>query len=54
MWIHITILIVLHYGDLTDKIIFIFNFRGKPDEVYNLGAQSHVGVSFVNQNIHLK
>lgn len=37
----------LHYGDLTDgsglrKILE----RVKPDEVYNLGAQSHVMVSF--------
>ena len=38
---------VLHYGDLTDslnltKIISMI----KPDEIYNLAAQSHVGVSF--------
>ena len=37
----------LHYGDLTDSS----NLQGlirriKPDEVYNLAAQSHVGVSF--------
>ncbi len=37
----------LHYGDLTDsgslcKLIY----RVQPDEVYNLGAQSHVKVSF--------
>ena len=37
----------LHYGDLADgsnlqKILF----KVKPDEVYNLGAQSHVRVSF--------
>lgn len=37
----------LHYGDLTDgeslrKIVE----KVKPDEVYNLGAQSHVKVSF--------
>ncbi len=37
----------LHYGDLTDsssiyRIIEIV----KPDEIYNLGAQSHVAVSF--------
>jgi len=37
----------LHYGDLTDScnLIGIFN-KVKPDEVYNLGAQSHVKVSF--------
>lgn len=37
----------LHYGDLTDaaslaKVISLC----RPDEIYNLGAQSHVGVSF--------
>ncbi len=37
----------LHYGDLTDGIGLrrIFS-ECKPDEVYNLGAQSHVRVSF--------
>ena len=37
----------LHYGDITDPIS-IFNLiqKIKPDEVYNLAAQSHVGVSF--------
>ena len=39
----------LHYGDLTDSnsIYNIIN-NVRPDEVYNLGAQSHVGVSFEN------
>jgi GDPmannose 4,6-dehydratase len=38
---------VLHYGDLTDSsnLTRILN-EIKPDEVYNLGAQSHVAVSF--------
>lgn len=38
---------VLHYGDLTDgsNLTRILN-EIKPDEVYNLGAQSHVAVSF--------
>lgn len=38
---------VLHYGDLTDtsNIIRIMQ-EVQPDEVYNLGAQSHVAVSF--------
>ena len=38
---------VLHYGDLTDatNLIRILQLV-KPDEVYNLGAQSHVQVSF--------
>jgi GDPmannose 4,6-dehydratase len=37
----------LHYGDLTDSsnLIRIVN-EVKPDEIYNLGAQSHVAVSF--------
>ncbi len=37
----------LHYGDLTDStnIIRIIG-KTKPDEIYNLGAQSHVAVSF--------
>jgi GDPmannose 4,6-dehydratase len=37
----------LHYGDLTDSsnLIRIMS-EVKPDEVYNLGAQSHVAVSF--------
>jgi GDPmannose 4,6-dehydratase len=37
----------LHYGDLTDGVSLsnlIHSIR--PNEVYNLGAQSHVGVSF--------
>ena len=39
----------LHYGDLTDSnsIYNIIN-KTRPDEIYNLGAQSHVGVSFDN------
>lgn len=39
--------LTLHYGDLTDSsgIISLVN-RIRPDEVYNLGAQSHVAVSF--------
>jgi GDPmannose 4,6-dehydratase len=37
----------LHYGDLSDStnIIRILQ-QVQPDEIYNLGAQSHVGVSF--------
>ena len=39
--------LILHYGDLTDSsnLTRILN-EVKPDEVYNLGAQSHVAVSF--------
>ncbi len=38
---------ILHYGDLTDStnIIRIIQ-QVKPDEIYNLGAMSHVQVSF--------
>ena len=37
----------LHYGDLTDSINIIKLIQKiKPDEIYNLGAQSHVAVSF--------
>ena len=38
---------ILHYGDLTDStnILKIIE-QTKPDEIYNLGAQSHVAVSF--------
>ncbi|MDA8541784.1 GDP-mannose 4,6-dehydratase, partial [Gammaproteobacteria bacterium] len=37
----------MHYGDLTDSsnLTRIIN-EIEPDEIYNLGAQSHVGVSF--------
>ena len=37
----------LHYGDLTDATNMIELIqRLQPDEIYNLGAQSHVKVSF--------
>ena len=37
----------LHYGDLTDSLSVLKNIQIlQPDEIYNLGAQSHVGVSF--------
>lgn len=39
--------LVLHYGDLTDSTNLIRVVQEvQPDEVYNLGAQSHVAVSF--------
>jgi GDPmannose 4,6-dehydratase len=39
----------LHYADLTDSnSIFKIISQIRPDEIYNLGAQSHVGVSFEN------
>lgn len=38
---------VLHYGDLTDSSNLTSILQKiQPDEVYNLGAQSHVAVSF--------
>jgi GDPmannose 4,6-dehydratase len=38
---------VLHYGDLTDATNLIRIIQEvQPDEIYNLGAQSHVKVSF--------
>jgi GDPmannose 4,6-dehydratase len=37
----------MHYGDLTDSLSVLKIIQKiKPNEVYNLGAQSHVGVSF--------
>jgi GDPmannose 4,6-dehydratase len=40
---------LLHYADLTDSnSVFKIVSETRPDEIYNLGAQSHVGVSFEN------
>jgi GDPmannose 4,6-dehydratase len=37
----------LHYGDLSDSVNLVkLLYELKPDEVYHLGAQSHVRVSF--------
>ena len=39
--------LVLHYGDLTDSTNLIRIVQQvQPDEIYNLGAESHVAVSF--------
>ena len=39
--------LVLHYGDLTDSTNLIRIVQQvRPDEIYNLAAQSHVAVSF--------
>ncbi|MBD9680003.1 GDP-mannose 4,6-dehydratase [Pseudomonas sp. PDM18] len=39
--------LVLHYGDLTDTSNLLRIIQDcQPDEIYNLGAQSHVAVSF--------
>ncbi len=38
---------ILHYGDISDSIsVKNLISKIKPDEIYNLAAQSHVGVSF--------
>jgi len=36
----------LHYGDLADSSVVRLLEKIQPDEIYNLGAQSHVRVSF--------
>jgi GDPmannose 4,6-dehydratase len=37
----------LHYGDLSDSVQLVkLLYELQPDEIYNLGAQSHVRVSF--------
>ena len=39
--------LILHYGDLTDaSVLRRIIEKALPDEIYNLGAQSHVKVSF--------
>ena len=44
---HIYNCITLHYGDLTDSTNLVRVIQQvQPDEIYNLGAQSHVKVSF--------
>jgi GDPmannose 4,6-dehydratase len=44
---HIYEKIKLHYGDLTDSTNIVRVIQQvQPDEIYNLGAQSHVKVSF--------
>jgi GDPmannose 4,6-dehydratase len=38
---------ILHYGDLSDSCSLVHIMQKvQPDEIYNLGAQSHVAVSF--------
>ena len=39
--------LILHYGDLSDSMSLVRIIQKiHPDEIYNLGAQSHVAVSF--------
>lgn len=41
--------VILHFGDLADSAALRQAFKeSEPDEVYNLGAQSHVGASFLD------
>ena len=43
--------LLLHYGDLTDSTNLIRIIQQvQPDEIYNLGAQSHVAVSFESRS----
>ena len=44
---------VLHYGDLSDSTNLIRIIQQvQPDEIYNLGAMSHVQVSFETPEYH--
>ncbi len=44
---HIPSNVALHYGDLTDGLNIVSLIQKiQPDEIYHLGAQSHVKVSF--------
>lgn len=46
---HIFDKLKLHYGDVTDGLSMLNVITdNKPDEIYHLAAQSHVGVSFQN------
>ncbi|TWU37739.1 GDP-mannose 4,6-dehydratase [Novipirellula aureliae] len=47
--------LLLHYGDLTDgQALSNVVLEIEPDEIYNLGAQSHVRVSFDQPNYTLQ
>ena len=44
---HPNVSFILHYGDVTDSLNVVRLIQEiKPDEIYNLAAQSHVAVSF--------
>jgi len=44
---HVRDRLILHYGDLVDQNSLVRTLQAvQPEEVYNLGAQSHVKVSF--------
>src|SRR5690242_14990115 len=39
--------LILHHGDMTDSLALVRTIQQvRPDEIYNLAAQSHVAVSF--------
>ncbi len=43
----------LHYGDMTDSSSLMRVIqKTRPDEIYNLAAQSHVAVSFEEPGVH--
>jgi GDPmannose 4,6-dehydratase len=45
--LHKNLSLELHYGDMTDSTSLVQIIQHvKPDEIYNLAAQSHVGISF--------
>ena len=45
---------ILHYGDITDSLSVARLIKQiKPDEIYNLAAQSHVQVSFESPELSL-
>ena len=45
---------ILHYGDLTDSMNITRIIKEvEPDEIYNLGAMSHVKVSFEIGRAHV-
>lgn len=45
----------LHYGDMTDSVSLVNLIRDiKPDEIYNLAAQSHVQVSLTYRSTQPK
>jgi GDPmannose 4,6-dehydratase len=50
--LHIQDDIMTHYGDLQDESsIDKILHQVKPDEIYNIGAQSHVRISFDMLNL---
>jgi len=47
--------VITHYGDLNDEIsLYKIIKQVKPDEIYNLGAMSHVGISSLMPSFTIK